>query len=45
MQSKQTINGLTLIRPLLNIRKKDLIKWLKENKFDWREDESNSNQF
>ena len=44
MQSKQTINGLTLIRPLLNIRKKDLIKWLKENKFDWREDESNANQ-
>ena len=44
MQSKQTINGLTLIRPLLNIRKKDLIKWLKENKFDWREDDSNANQ-
>ncbi len=33
---------LTLIRPLLSVRKVDLMAWLMDRGFDWREDASNA---
>ena len=40
--SKSDQSGLTLIRPLLNISRKELIEFLKEKNQTWREDLSNS---
>ncbi len=38
---KSEQDGLCLIRPLLNISRKELVGFLKDNKQDWREDPSN----
>ena len=43
MQPLQHINGLTLLRPLLHLKKEQLVEWLEENAFTWREDASNMN--
>ena len=43
MQPVQHINGLTLLRPLLHLKKAKLVHWLEENAFTWREDSSNTN--
>lgn len=43
MQPVQHINGLTLIRPLLHLKKEQLVQWLEQNAFTWREDASNMN--
>ena len=43
MQPVQHINGLTLLRPLLHLKKEQLVQWLEQNAFTWREDSSNTN--
>ena len=43
MQPFQLINGLTLFRPLLHLKKEQLIHWLEQNALAWREDTSNTN--
>ena len=43
MHPVQKINGFTLVRPLLNLEKEQLVQWLKQNKLTWREDASNTN--
>jgi len=40
----QELNGLKLIRPLLDLPRTGIIQWLEENGFDWREDASNSDE-
>ncbi len=35
---------LTLIRPMLGIRRTEIMQWLKENKIEWREDASNADE-
>lgn len=41
MRPKLILNGVTLIRPLLDIGRDALRAWLRTNRFDWREDASN----
>ena len=43
MQPVQHINGLTLLRPLLYLEKEQLVQWLEQNAWTWREDASNTN--
>ncbi len=38
----QEIGPIRLIRPMLNIPRTEIIEWLEENEFTWREDASNS---
>ena len=35
---------MTLIRPMLGIRRAEIIQWLEENKIDWREDATNTDE-
>jgi len=35
---------LTLIRPMLGIRRAEILGWLKENKIEWREDATNTDE-
>ena len=44
MQKISERNGIKLVRPLLNVRKDDLKNYLIENKIEWVEDESNSDE-
>jgi tRNA(Ile)-lysidine synthase len=44
MRFVQELEGLTLIRPLLGIRRAEIIQWLKENKIKWREDATNTDE-
>ncbi len=44
MRGFQTLEGLTLVRPLLGIRRVEIIQWLEENKIKWREDASNTDE-
>jgi len=37
----QSIHGLRIIRPLLQLRRSQLVQWLDENGWTWREDASN----
>ena len=41
MQEKSEFNGITLVRPLLNISKKEIVNYLKEKKVPWVEDPMN----
>jgi len=42
MQLVQPLDNFTLLRPLLNHPKADLIQWLTEQQLPWREDASNT---
>ena len=44
MAFAQMIGPLHLIRPMLNIPRSEILQWLKENQFSWREDASNSDE-
>jgi tRNA(Ile)-lysidine synthase len=44
MRFSRTLDGLTVIRPMLGIRRAEIIHWLQENKLEWREDVSNADQ-
>ena len=35
---------LTLIRPMLGIRRAEILQWLEENKIEWREDATNTDE-
>ena len=43
MQEKTDFKGLALVRPLLNISKKEIVDYLKNNKISWVEDPMNYN--
>lgn len=43
MRSISTFEGITLLRPLLNIGKDEIRRFLSEQNIEWREDESNRN--
>lgn len=43
MQEKSDFRELTLVRPLLNISKKEIVDYLKKNKISWVEDPMNYN--
>lgn len=43
MQEKSDFKGLTLVRPLLSISKKEIVDYLKRNKVSWVEDPMNYN--
>ena len=43
MQEKSNFKGLVLVRPLLDISKKEIIDYLKKNKISWVEDPMNYN--
>ncbi len=36
--------GLTIVRPLLEVSKKDIVEWLKKNKYDYMVDASNQEE-
>ena len=40
----QKLDSLQIIRPMLDIPRADILQWLKENGFPWREDASNSDE-
>jgi len=44
MSFSQPIGPLRIIRPMLGIPRSEIIQWLKENGFEWREDASNSDE-
>ena len=44
MRSFQTLENLTLVRPMLGIRRAEIIGWLEENKIEWREDATNTDE-
>ncbi|MBR6231686.1 MAG: tRNA lysidine(34) synthetase TilS [Alphaproteobacteria bacterium] len=41
MQKKSDLNGLILVRPLLDVSKKEIVEYLKKNKISWVEDPMN----
>ncbi len=44
MRVVQELDGLTLIRPLLGIRRAEIINWLREENIEWREDATNTDE-
>ena len=44
MSHMQQIGGLRLVRPMLDLRRSDIIAWLRENAYEWREDASNTDE-
>ena len=44
MKSFQTLEGLTLVRPMLGIRRAEIIQWLEKEKIEWREDATNTDE-
>jgi tRNA(Ile)-lysidine synthase len=44
MRFFQTLENLTLIRPMLGIRRAEIIQWLEKEKIEWREDASNTDE-
>jgi len=44
MSFSQPLGDLRIIRPMLEIPRAEIIEWLKQNKFKWREDASNSDE-
>jgi tRNA(Ile)-lysidine synthase len=44
MRFFQTLESLTLIRPMLGIRRVEIIQWLEKKKIEWREDATNTDE-
>ena len=44
MRIVQELEGLTLIRPMLGIRRAEIIQWLEKEKIEWREDATNTDE-
>jgi tRNA(Ile)-lysidine synthase len=44
MKSFQTLEGLILVRPMLGIRRAEIIQWLEKEKIEWREDATNTDE-
>jgi len=44
MKPFQPLENLTLIRPMLGIRRAEILQWLEKEGLDWREDASNENE-
>jgi len=44
MRSFQRLEGLTLVRPMLGIRREEIFQWLEKEKIEWREDASNADE-
>ena len=44
MRLQQQLNGLTLIRPLLGVRRAEIIQWLQDEGLAWREDATNTDE-
>jgi len=44
MAYEQRIGTLRLIRPMLDLRRNDILAWLRTNGFDWRVDASNADE-
>lgn len=42
MRAQSTIHGVTVVRPLLNVRREVLRRWLRNQNEAWREDASNA---
>ena len=42
--SRLRFRTLTLVRPMLGIRRTEILGWLKENKIEWREDTTNTDE-
>ncbi|MDZ8118835.1 tRNA lysidine(34) synthetase TilS [Pontiella agarivorans] len=40
----QTLEQLRIFRPMLDVPRSDIVQWLEENKFSWREDASNADE-
>ncbi len=40
----QQLDGLTIFRPLLDLRRPDILRWLETNRTAWREDASNADE-
>lgn len=44
MRFFQTLENLTLVRPMLGIRRTEIFQWLESEGLEWREDASNSDE-
>lgn len=44
MSYLQVLGDLRIIRPMLDITRTELLRWLEENRFEWREDASNADE-
>ena len=44
MKSFQTLEGLTLVRPMLGVRRAEIIQWLEKEGIEWREDATNTDE-
>jgi tRNA(Ile)-lysidine synthase len=44
IRPRSTVGGLTILRPLLKVRRSALREWLREHRQAWREDESNTSR-
>ncbi len=44
MSFSQSVGPLQIIRPMLGIPSSEILQWLRENDFEWREDASNSDE-
>jgi tRNA(Ile)-lysidine synthase len=40
----RALEGLTLVRPMLGIRRAEIIQWLEKEKIEWREDATNTDE-
>jgi tRNA(Ile)-lysidine synthase len=40
----QSLQGLRIIRPMLELHRSEVVQWLEENEWAWREDASNQNE-
>jgi len=44
MKRSQSLKNITLIRPMLGIRRVEIFQWVKNEGIEWREDSSNSDE-
>jgi tRNA(Ile)-lysidine synthase len=44
MRASQKLAAMQLLRPMLGIRRAEIIQWLEKEKIDWREDASNTDE-
>ena len=44
MKNFQMLENLTLIRPMLGVRRVEIIQWLESEKIEWREDATNTDE-
>jgi tRNA(Ile)-lysidine synthase len=44
MRVFQTLEGLNICRPMLGIRRAEILRWLEEEKIEWRTDGSNADE-